>query len=168
MRTLAAEQIHADLIESVKDQIKEVECEIRRLIDSDEDLRHSVTLLCSVPGIGLLTAATLAAMSNCFTEELRCRPLAAHWGGTSVRGPARSRGYRPLRLRMLLRLASWSLRKYNPEIGHYFERKKAEGKASTLIYNHIANKLLRRAISTLKSGKPYSPDYLAEKSMAFC
>jgi len=174
VRTKAAEKIHASLVRSVEKQIKGVEREIQRLIDSDEDLSRGVRLLLSVPGIGLMAAATLAAMSDCFTTELRYRPLAAHLGivphphmsGTSVRGPARSRGYGPLRLRLLLRLAAWSQKKNNPEISRYYERKKAEGKASTLIFNNIANKILRRAIGTLKSGQSFSPEYLGERIAA--
>ena len=170
VRTRAAEKIHATLVRSVEKQIRDVEREIQRLIDSDKDLSRGVRLLRSVPGIGLMAAATLAAMSDCFTVELRYRSLAAHLGivpqahtsRTSVRGPARCRGFGPLRLRLLLRLAAWSQKKNNPEIRGYFECKKAEGKASTLIFNNIANKILRRAIGTINSGQPYSPVLLGE------
>jgi transposase len=64
VRTPFAEQAYLQLIEQVKKQIKAIDLEIRRLIESDPTFKEMLLLLLSVPGVGLLLAAHLSCWRN--------------------------------------------------------------------------------------------------------
>jgi hypothetical protein len=54
-----AKQAHQSMIEQITKQVKAIDQEIRRLIDSDPTFKQTLLLLLSVPGIGLQLAAHL-------------------------------------------------------------------------------------------------------------
>ena len=47
----------------VKEQVKQTEKQIESAIKEDDQLQSSLKLLCSIPGIGLVTAAAAAAVA---------------------------------------------------------------------------------------------------------
>jgi transposase len=53
IRTAFGEQAYARLIEQLKNQVKALDDEIRRLIESDPTLKEMLLLLLSVPGVGV-------------------------------------------------------------------------------------------------------------------
>ena len=57
IRTPLAEKMHEKAIGELKEHIRQLEEEIKRLIDQDPDFRNMVGLLISIPGVGLLLAA---------------------------------------------------------------------------------------------------------------
>lgn len=78
----------------IEKQIAEIESELKTLIKSDEDVRKIVLLICTIPGIGLLTAATVLGETNGFELIRNKRQLTSYAGldvkekqsGTSVKG----------------------------------------------------------------------------------
>lgn len=125
-RTVAKNQLHAEQSEaepnkmSVKriesrialldKQEKEIRGEVSQLVGSDEGIKQVVVLICSIPGIGLLTAAVILAETNGFDLIRNKRQLASYAGldvkekqsGTSVKGKPRisKQGNRNLRKAM--------------------------------------------------------------------
>jgi len=78
-------------------QEKEIRTEIEELIKEDQEMKHLLVILCSLPGIGLLTAVTVLAETNGFDLIRNKRQLASYAGfdvkekqsGTSVKGKPR-------------------------------------------------------------------------------
>ena len=68
------------MIAYLKDQIEEIEAEIRRLIGQHPTMSQTVTLLLSVPGVGRLLAAHLLVVTNGFRREVTARQLSAYIG----------------------------------------------------------------------------------------
>lgn len=127
-RTVAKNQLHAEKAEAepgkktlerlkkqlalFNEQVKEITREIQELVNSDEQLAGLVERLCSAPGIGLLTAATVLAETNGFELVRNKRQLASYAGfdvrekqsGTSVRGKCHisKRGNKYLRKAMYM------------------------------------------------------------------
>jgi len=125
-RTLIKNQLHAEQAEAepnpgsikrLKQQIalldrqeKEIQVEIHSQVDSDEPLKKAVKNLCSLPGVGVLTAVVVLAETNGFELIRNKRQLASYAGfdvkekqsGTSVKGKPRisKRGNRHLRKAM--------------------------------------------------------------------
>jgi len=161
-----AKQVHHHLIEQIAKSIKDIDKEIRRLIDSDPTFKQTLLLLLSVPGIGLQLAAHLLIVMQ---ETLDPRVLAAfvgicpikHESGTSVFSTPTSRHYGPPVLRKLLYLAACSVRTHKKQFQHYFLRKVAQGKHKKLVLNNIQNKLLKIACAVVRSQKPYVPNYVS-------
>ena len=128
-----AKQAHQTMIEQITKQIKAIDKEIRRLIDSDPTFKQTLLLLLSVPGIGLQLAAHLLIIMQ---ENLDPRMLAAfigicpikHQSGSSVYSTPTSRHYGPPILRKLLYLAACSVRTHTKPFQQYFFRKVAQGK----------------------------------------
>lgn len=76
-RTVLKNQLHAELVQAIPykksidrtqkrialldKQEKEIQQEIEALIKTDQEVQHNVLLLCSIPGVGSLTAATVLA-----------------------------------------------------------------------------------------------------------
>lgn len=167
IRTSLAENIHAKAMLELKSHIQEVEAEIQRLIDQDPDFRNMVTLLISIPGVGLLLAAHMLVIFQSVSEPLSPKSLAAFIGicpfenqsGSSINHPSTSRHYGPSALRKLLFLASLSLRTHNPQFRTYFLRKIQEGKPKQLVINNIANKLLKIMVAVVRSNTQFIPNY---------
>ena len=112
-RTMAKNQLHAELAEAepnsssvvrIKKQIAffnkqelEIRSEITELSKQDEKVNGSIKIICSLPGVGLLTAVTVLAETNGFELIRNKRQLTSYAGldvkekqsGTSVKGKPR-------------------------------------------------------------------------------
>lgn len=112
-RTMVKNQLHAERAEAepnkstiaraekritvLNKQEKEIRAEISQLLKSDEGLNQSVKLICTIPGVGILTAATVLAETNGFDLIRNKRQLVSYAGldvkekqsGTSVKGKPR-------------------------------------------------------------------------------
>lgn len=159
-------KVHQDMIQQIAKHIKEVDLEIRRLIDSNPTFKQNVILLDSIPGVGLTLAAHLLIMTQ---YSLNPRELSAYIGicpyehksGSSVNKKSTSRHYGPAASRKLLFLAACSVRTHRREFRQYFLRKVAEGKPGKLVLNNIQNKLVKIACAVLRTQKPFMPNYVS-------
>ena len=164
-----AQKIYQENLATLAGQIKQLEQEVQKVIYEDQRFKILVTWLDSAPGVGLLLASNLLALTEGFTKHLDDPRLAAMIGicpyqfrsGTSVWKPDRSAGFGPSRLRKLLYLAACSVKKHNPAFMLYYARKEAEGKPARLILNNIANKLLRLICAMLREQRPYIKNYVS-------
>ncbi len=167
IQTPAANQALEATIAHLKCEISALEDELKRLIRSHPTLLQGATLLRSAPGVRWLLSAQFLVLSEGFREIPSYRRLAQYLGiapnehssGTSVRRRPRSRRYGPATARKLLHLAARSLRTHDPAARHYFLRKTAEGKPTSLVLNNIANQLLKRLCAMLRTQSPYIPHY---------
>ncbi len=166
-QTPLANQIYVNTINKLKEHIKQIDKEIKNLIDKDDSFKKKISLAKSVPGVGLLLSANLLVLTNGFTEHLNYKNTAAYTGicpyeqksGTSLNKPPRSRKAGPAKLRKLLYLAALSVRTHNPIFKKYFLRKVAEGKNKRLILNNIENKLLKIIFAVINSGVAFTNNY---------
>lgn len=167
VQTPAANTTLATTVGYLKEQIKALEAEIRRLIDEHPTMAQMVSMLITAPGIGLLAAAHLLVLTQGFSLALSYERLSnylglaphAHQSGTSVFYKARTRGYGPSMLRKLLHLAARSVCTHKPHYRQYYQRKQAEGKSKKLVLNNVSNKLLRLLCSMIKNKRPYIEGY---------
>ena len=167
IRTPPAEAAFESVIENLKQQIKQIDQEIKSRTSGHPTFGPTVALILSVPGVGLLLAANLLTLSNGFTKTLDPRSIASHLGicplpfqsGTSIYRRSRSRGGGPSILRKLLYLAAMSLRRFNPGFKKYFLIKKEQGKNGALILNNIENRLLKIICAVIRTQTAYIVDY---------
>ena len=166
-QTPLANQIYEQTINKLKEHIKQIDQEIKNLIDKDDSFKSKVSLAKSVPGVGLLLAANLLVLTKGFTEHTNYKHTAAYSGicpyeqisGTSLHKPPRSRKCGPAKLRKLLYLAALSVRTHNKNFKKYFLRKVAEGKSKRLVLNNIENKLIKIIYAVVNSGIAYTENY---------
>jgi transposase len=167
-----AKRSHQNMIEQIVKAIKEIDQEIRRLIDSDPTFKQTLLLLLTVPGIGLQLAAHLLILMQ---ETLDPRVLASfigispikHESGSSVFSAPTSRHFGPPMLRKLLYLAACSVRTHKKQFQQYFFRKVAEGKHKKLVLNNIQNKILKIACAVVRSQQPYLSSYVSVNPLVF-
>lgn len=167
IQTPAANTLLAETIAHLKAQIKAIEEEIRRLIRQHPTLSELLTLLVSIPSVGLLLSAHLMVVTDGFQREVTARQLAAYLGicpyehtsGTSVKKPSKSRGYGPPILRKLVYLAAMNLKQHQQKYRRYYARKVAEGKSPRLVLNNLSNKLLRVICAVVRDRQPYEKNY---------
>ena len=163
VETPAANRLAQEMIAYLESQIQQIEAEVKRLLRAHPTLSQTVTLLTSVPGVGLLLAAHLLVVTEGFEREVTARQLSAYIGlcpyehvsGTSVKRRAESRSYGPPMLRKLLYLAALTVKHRTRRFEQYYLRKRAEGKPARLVLNNIANKLVRIICAVLRDRQPY-------------
>lgn len=112
-RTVLKNQLHAETAQAIPykksldriqkrvalldKQEKEIMTELRQIIASDSEVQQIVAILCTMPGVGVLTAATVLAETNGFELIKNKRQLTSYAGldvrekqsGTSVKGKPR-------------------------------------------------------------------------------
>ena len=183
-RTMAKNQLHADLAEAephpssinrikkrialLNKQEKEIQQEIAKMAKEDQEVSRSIEDIRSIPGVGLLTAATVLAETNGFELIRNKRQLTSYAGldvrekqsGTSIRGKARisKKGNRYLRKAMHL-----------PALAAIRHSDRFKGTFVRLVSKHgikmkaavaVQRKLLEMIYTVYKSQTLYNEDYL--------
>jgi transposase len=161
------EKADNETLKELRKHIAEIDKELDKLIRQDPSISQISNNLKSIPGVGLLLASSLIAMTDSFNSISDYRPLAAflgvcpyqHQSGKSIYRQPHIRIFGPSYARKLLILAARSIATHNELFKKYYLRKQAEGKAKQLVLNNIANKILKIACAMIKNDKPYIQNY---------
>jgi len=160
---------------SLKRDRKHLDCEIKLLEDRllelvKKDQQHQLTLLKSIPGMGVKTALFLIVVTDGFSKFEKASQLCSYVGitptirqsGSSVRGRSRISKVGNKKLRNLLFLCAFSACKHNKACREVYERIVAKGKSKKLALIAVANKLLKQAFAIAKSGLSYDEEFMSK------
>jgi transposase len=145
--TRLATQSIRHVLDLLRKELKKLEAEIARLIESDDAWRHKSELLKSVPGIGPAASACLVAelpeLGRVNRQQITalvglapyCHDSGQFHGQRSIWGGRAT-------VRSMLYMAALTARRFNPVIKAFADRLKAKGKRPKVILVACMRKLL--------------------------
>ena len=163
--------VYRSLNRDLKHLNKEVKgIEERLLVLVKQDQQKQLTLLKSIPGMGVKTALFLIVVTDGFSKFEKASQLCSYAGitptiresGSSVRGRSRISKVGNRKLRNLLFLCAFSACKHNKACREIYERIVNKGKSKKLALIAVANKLLKQAFAIAKSGLPYDENFVSK------
>ncbi len=142
--------------------------ELKALIDTDTQMKQLVLLLCSLPGIGLLTAATVLGETNGFDLIRNKRQLTSYAGldvkekqsGTSVNGKARISKKGNKHLRKAMHLPALTAIRHDERFTAVFVRIVSKHGIKMKATVAVQRKLLEMIYTVFKTQIPYDRNYL--------
>ena len=148
-------------------EIQLIEARIVSLVKADQ--RSQLTLLQSIPGIGIKTALFLIVLTDGFEKFETGSQLCSYAGitptiresGSSVRGRSRISKVGNRKLRNLLFLCAFNACKHNKGCREVYQRIVNKGKSKKLALIAVSNKLLKQCFAIAKSGRPYDETYVS-------
>ncbi|MFN7492230.1 MAG: IS110 family transposase [Cyclobacteriaceae bacterium] len=183
-RTVAKNQLHAEetqaypnkksvarikaRIKLLNKQVAEIKSEIASLIKEEVEVNSSVERICSIPGVGLLTAATVLAETNGFELIRNKRQLASYAGfdvqekqsGTSVKGKPRISKKGNKHLRKAMHLPALSAIRHEERFKTVFVRLVSKHGVKMKAAVAVQRKLLEMIYTIYKSNTVFEKDYL--------
>ena len=154
-------------IASLEREITRLEKALKELVHQNSELRVPIALADSVPGVGLITAATVVAELPPFSRLPQARQAVAFAGldpakktsGDSVAtAPRMSRKGSP-RLRKALYMPAMVALRHNEVVRALGQRLALKGKTGKCIVAAAMRKLLRLIYGTIKTGCPFDPHW---------
>lgn len=185
-RTVIKNQLHAEKAEAVPNkgslsrlnermklinkQEKTIKEEIKAAIDQEPEVKQIVELICSIPGIGILTAAIIVGETNGFELIRNKRQLASYAGfdvkekesGTSVKMKPRISKKGNRYLRKALHLPALCAIKHDEKFKALFARLVAKHGIKMKAAVAVQRRLLEMAYTLYKTNKGYDKNYLKE------
>jgi transposase len=150
-------------------EIQRLELEIKKLLDQSAGsaLQTQVALADSIPGVGLVTAATVLAELPPIDKLAHVNQAVALFGldpksktsGTSVKTPARLSKMGSRRGRRALYMPALVALRHNPPIRALGQRLRAKGRPGKYIIVAAMRKLLRQIFGVVKNGQPFDPQW---------
>jgi transposase len=183
-RTLVKNQLHAEESEaypherSVKRfkerirmlnrQEKEIKAEISLAVAEDPEVKEQVKLICTIPGVAILTAATILGETNGFELIRNRRQLASYAGfdikekqsGTSVRGKSRISKKGNKYLRKAMHLPALAAIRFDPRAKAVFARIVSKHGIKMKAAVAVQRKLLEMTYTIFKLKTGYDKQYL--------
>jgi transposase len=158
---LSIEQVLAHL----NAQIKEIEKQIDKHIDSDPTLKEQSKLLQTIPGVGDVSTGMLLSHYGGESRFASPKQAVAFAGldvryresGTSVHGKPRMSKKGDSRLRATLYMPAVVVMTKTPWGKAFAKRLTEAGKPKMLIIGALMRKMVEIAYAILKSGKPFNP-----------
>lgn len=159
----AIRRAHRGLIDEIERQIEDLEEEIEAQVEEDQELNARCSLLDTIPGIGLQTAAIVLSELGSAERFESARQAAAYAGlvpshresGTSVRGNPRMSKVGNGRLRRAMYFPAITALRFNSAIKAFGNRLEKRGKEKMVIVGAAMRKLLHICYGVLKSGRPF-------------
>ncbi|QTY27145.1 IS110 family transposase [Flavobacterium sp. CS20] len=150
---------------NLQKEINHLEEQLLKLVKLDQ--QEQLTLLKSIPGMGVKTALFLIVITGGFEKFETASQLCCYAGitpthrtsGSSVRGKSRISKVGNKKLRYLLFLCAFSACKYNPVCKALYDRLVEKGKSKKLALLAVENKLLKQAFAIVKSKKPFDAEH---------
>ncbi len=189
-RTMVKNQLHAEQAEAepnktsisritkriafLNKQEKEVSVEIAGLVKSDEKISAAVKLLCSLPGVGLLTASIVLAETNGFDLIRNKRQLTSYAGldvkekqsGTSVKGKPKISKKGNRFLRKALHLPALCAIRHDERFKAIFVRLVGKHGIKMKAAVAVQRKLLEMMYTVFKTNKAYDKNYFKNQTEA--
>ena len=149
----------------IEKQITEVEAEITELVNQDEAVKERIDKVCTIPGVGLQTVATVIAETNGFNLIRNSRQLVSYAGmdvvqkqsGTSVRGRAHISKKGNPHLRHCLHFPSFSAVRYNMPMQNLYNRIVEKQAIKMKAYVAVQRKMLMLIYTLWKKNEAYDP-----------
>ena len=187
-RTMVKNQLHAEQAEAepnkssitrIKARIKmldkqeqEIKEELSALIETDTEMKKIVAVLCSLSGIGLLTAATVLGETNCFELIRNRRQLASYAGfdvkekesGTSVKRKPKISKRGNKYLRKAMHLPALSAIRHDERFKGLFARIVSKHGIKMKAAVAVQRKLLEMMFTLFKTNKKYDKQYLIKNT----
>jgi transposase len=176
---LIQNQLHAELIRAISSkptikrmrarcrliekQITDIRKDIEELLSRDETVKEKVEKVCTIPGVGLQTAAIVIAETNGFNLINNSRQLVSYAGldvikkesGTSVRGRSHISKKGNAHLRQCLHFPSFTAVKYNQPLKNLHERIVERQSVKMKGYVAVQRKLLVLIYTLWKKNESY-------------
>ena len=186
-RTIVKNQLHAEQAEAypnkssvkrIKNRIdmlnkqeKEIRGEVTALIAQDEEMKKIIVIICSLPGVGLLTAAIVLAETSGFDLIRNRRQLASYAGfdvkekqsGTSIKGKPRISKRGNKYLRKAMHLPALAAIRHNERFKAIFVRLVSKHGIKMKAAVAIQRRLLEMTYTLYKTNKLFDKNYLMRK-----
>lgn len=159
------------LIKFYKNQVKEIEAAIEAAIAADPQIKERMDKACTIPGVAMITAATVVSEANGFTLFKNKAQLVSYAGydivqnqsGTSIQSPTKISKKGNYRIRKALHFPALVAIKYVPELKdiylRIFDRTKIKMKASVA----VQRKLLVLIYTLYKDNQTFDPAFKSVK-----
>jgi transposase len=151
-------------------QLKEIEQEMKVVTTTNADLEQRFNNVCTIKGVGLITAITVVAETNGFSLVRNQRQLVSYAGldvvkkqsGISINSPARisHRGNR--HLRKALHFPSLAAIRFDDNMRDFYERLLPRHNIKMKATVAVQRKLLVLIYTIWKKNEPYNPKYLEQ------
>lgn len=159
----AVRDAYQDLLDEIEAKIDALEGEIEEHVEESPDLNDQCSLLDTIPGVGLQTAAIVVSELRSPDRFESARQAAAYAGlvpshyqsGTSVRGTPRMSKVGNARLRSALYFPAMTALRCNEAVEAFGDRLKERGKEEMVVIGAAMRKLLHICYGVLKSGRPF-------------
>lgn len=150
-------------------QVKLLETAIKQAFSAESELQNQLDLLLSIPGFGFIAAVTVLTETNGFETLEDGHQISAYSGlapapnqsGLSTRKGCISK-VGNARLRRIAYLAALGASRSHSPMRAFYLRLRERGKPPRVALIALARKLLRVALSVVKSGRAYNPTYLRD------
>jgi transposase len=190
-QTAIKNQIHAETAEAyphkesiarakkrlalIKKQADEIKQELEELIRDNEEAKKVILLICSIPGIGLLTAATIMGETSGFHLITNKRQLTSYAGldvkeklsGTSVKGKPRISKKGNKHLRKAMHFPALTAIRHDERFKAVFTRIVSKNGIKMKAAVAVQRKLLEMTYTIFKTGNPYDKNYFKKVSEEF-
>ena len=186
-RTMAKNQLHAEQAEAEPNksslarvdrhivfldaQEKEIVDEMKKLIQNDADVQKIVVIICSIPGVGVLTAATVLAETNGFDLIKNKKQLTNYAGldvkekqsGTSVKGKPKISKKGNKYLRKAMHLPALTAIRHDKNFKALYARLLQKHGIKMKAAVAVQRKLLEMIFTIYKTNTKYDQDYVQKK-----
>lgn len=156
-------KINQKSIKEINVHIQEIERLIGQEVNTDTALKNEIQRIKTIPGIGKITAWTLAVKTEGFKRLKDPRKLACFAGvvpfeqqsGSSLKTKPRVSKMADKQLKSALQMAAMRAVRMNNDLQKYYLRKVEEGKNKMSVLNAVRNKLIHIALALIKNQNYY-------------
>ena len=148
------------VLDAINKDIKKIDREIEKLVQSDDDWKNRAELLGTMPGIGEVTSTTLIAELPELGELNRQQISSLVGLAPFNRDSGQMRGKRSIfggrkSVRSALYMAALSARRYNPTIAAFSQRLTNQGKPPKVVIVACMRKILVTLNTMVKTNSPW-------------
>lgn len=155
------------LLTQVEQELAQLKAELERLVAQHPDLKRNCDLLCSIPGVGRITALTILAEMPHLRHYDDAKAAAADAGltpshfvsGHSVHRRPRLSKIGKAGLRAKLFFPAMTALRFNPLLKAFADRLFKLGKPYQVVCAAVMRKLLHLAYGVLKHQSPFDPHF---------
>lgn len=160
------------LLEFLQKQIQEVEQAIRKAIQADAEIQQKIDLVCSIKGVGIITAATVIAETNGFALFKNKAQLVSYAGydvaqnqsGSSLNSKGRISKKGNHHLRRCLHFPALVAIKHLPVCQNLYERVLETTQIKMKGAVAVQRKLLVLIYTLYRKNQPFDPDHIPHQN----